>query len=200
MCDVIMILNVSGRCDIVAFYTKWFMNRYKEGYVMVRNPFNYHLVSEIYFEDVDLIVFCTKNPLPIIDRIKEIAKPILFHITITPYNKDIEPNVIDKKNIIEGVKELSNIIGIDNIYIRYDPIFLSDKYNLEYHIKAFKKLCDRLDGYVNRILISFMDEYKNVKNNRNVLRYRPFNNDDYRIIGREFSLAAKSHNINVFTC
>lgn len=33
------------------FYTKWFMNRYKEGYVMVRNPFNYHLVNEIYFED-----------------------------------------------------------------------------------------------------------------------------------------------------
>lgn len=105
-----MILNVSGRTDIVAFYTKWFMNRYKEGYVMVRNPFNYHLVNEIYFEDVDLIVFCTKNPLPIIDRIKEIDKPILFHVTITPYNKDIEPNVIDKKDIIEGVKRLSNII------------------------------------------------------------------------------------------
>ena len=51
MCDVSMILNVSGRTDIVAFYTKWFMNRYKEGYVMVRNPFNYHLVNEIYFED-----------------------------------------------------------------------------------------------------------------------------------------------------
>ena len=134
-----MILNVSGRTDIVAFYTKWFMNRYKEGYVMVRNPFNYHLVNEIYFEDVDLIVFCTKNPLPIIDRIKEIDKPILFHITITSYNKDIEPNVIDKSDIIEGVKELSKIIGIDNIYIRYDPIFLSDKYNIEYHIKAFTK-------------------------------------------------------------
>lgn len=52
MCDVSMILNVSGRTDIVAFYTEWFMNRYKEGYVMVRNPFNYHLVNEIYFEDV----------------------------------------------------------------------------------------------------------------------------------------------------
>lgn len=51
MCDVSMILNVSGRTDIVAFYTEWFMNRYKEGYVMVRNPFNYHLVNEIYFED-----------------------------------------------------------------------------------------------------------------------------------------------------
>ena len=28
-----MVLNVSGRCDIVAFYTEWFMNRYKDGYV-----------------------------------------------------------------------------------------------------------------------------------------------------------------------
>ena len=175
-----MILNVSGRCDIVAFYTKWFMNRYKEGYVMVRNPFNYHLVNEIYFEDVDLIVFCTKNPLPIIDRIKEIDKPILFHITITPYNKDIEPNVIDKGDIIRGVKRLSNIIGIDNIYIRYDPIFLSDKYNIEYHIKAFNKLCSMLNGYVKHIIVSFIDDYKNVRKNNNILKIKSFTKEDYK--------------------
>lgn len=195
-----MILNVSGRTDVVAFYSDWFMNRYKEGFLDVRNPFNKKLVSRIYFDDVDLILFCTKNPIPIIDKLKYINKPILFQVTLTPYRNDIEPNVIDKNKIIDAIKEISKIVGIDNLTVRYDPIFLSDKYNLEYHIKAFKKLCDRLDGYVNRILISFMDEYKNVKNNRNVLRYRPFNNDDYRIIGREFSLAAKSHNINVFTC
>ena len=178
-----MILNVSGRTDIVAFYTKWFMNRYKEGYVMVRNPFNYHLVNEIYFEDVDLIVFCTKNPLPIIDRIKEIDKPILFHVTITPYNKDIEPNVIDKKDIIEGVKRLSNIIGIDNIYIRYDPIFLSDKYNIEYHIKAFNKLCTMLNGYVKHIIVSFIDDYKNVRKNNNILKIKSFTKEDYKLLG-----------------
>ena len=61
-----MILNVSGRTDIVAFYSKWFMNRYKEGYLDVRNPFYPKFVSRIYFDDVDLIVFCTKNPLPIL--------------------------------------------------------------------------------------------------------------------------------------
>ena len=27
-----MILNVSGRTDVVAFYSDWFMNRYKEGF------------------------------------------------------------------------------------------------------------------------------------------------------------------------
>ena len=33
-----MILFASGRCDIVAFYTPWFINRLKEGFVDVRNP------------------------------------------------------------------------------------------------------------------------------------------------------------------
>ena len=195
-----MILNVSGRCDIVAFYTTWFMNRYKEGYVMVRNPFNNHLVNKIYFEDVDLIVFCTKNPLPIIERIKEIDKPILFHITLTPYSKDIEPNVIDKKEIIKGVKKLSNLLGIDNIYIRYDPIFLSDKYNINYHIKAFNKLCNALKGHVKHIIISFIDDYKNVRKNNNILNIKPFTPSDYKIIGLSFSKIAHNNNMTVQTC
>ena len=82
-----MILMVSGRTDIVAFYSKWFMNRYKEGFIDVRNPFNPKLVSRINFEDVDLIMFCTKNPLPIIKSLKDIKKPILFHITLTANHK-----------------------------------------------------------------------------------------------------------------
>ena len=195
-----MILNVSGRTDIVAFYSKWFMNRYKEGYLDVRNPFNKKLVSRIFFSDVDLIMFCTKNPIPIIDKIKEINKPILFHITLTPYNKDIEPNVIDKTKIIEGIKKLSKIIGIDNIYVRYDPIIISDKYNIDYHIKAFSKLCSLLNGYVKRIIISFLDEYKNVKENRNILKYKTLTDNDYKLIGEYFSKIALNNGMTVQTC
>ena len=58
-CDI-MILFVSGRTDIVAFYMEWFMNRYKEGFVDVRNPFNHNLVSRIKFENVDLLFFRKK--------------------------------------------------------------------------------------------------------------------------------------------
>ena len=195
-----MILNVSGRTDIVAFYSKWFMNRYKEGYLDVRNPFNKKLVSRIYFSDVDLIMFCTKNPIPIIDKIKEINKPILFHITLTPYNKDIEPKVIDKTKIIEGIKKLSKIIGIDNIYVRYDPIIINDKYNIDYHIKAFNKLCSLLNGYVKRIIISFLDEYKNVKENRNILKYKILTDNDYKLIGEYFSKIALNNGMTVQTC
>ena len=195
-----MILNVSGRTDIVAFYTDWFLNRYKDGFVDVRNPFNQKLVSRIYFEDVDLILFCTKNPLPIINRLKEINKPIIFHVTITPYKKDIEPNVPSKSKIIESIKELSKIVGIDNLVIRYDPIFLSDKYTTEYHIKAFKRLCSLLNGSVNKIIVSFIDDYKNVRKNEKSLKYRLFTENDYKVIGENFSKIAKENNMTVQTC
>ena len=195
-----MILNVSGRTDIVAFYTEWFLNRYKEGYLYVRNPFYPKLINKIDFNNVDAVLFCTKNPTPIIKHLNIIDKPIIFHITLTPYNKDIEPNVIDKKKVIESIKELSKIIGIDNIYIRYDPIFLSDKYNLEYHKKAFNRVCTLLDGYINKIIISFIDEYKNVRKNKNIIKYRNFTKEDYKEIGISFSNIAKSHNMTVQTC
>lgn len=195
-----MILNVSGRTDIVGFYTEWFMNRYKEGFVDVRNPFNPKMVSRIKFENVDLILFCTKNPIPILDRLKEIDKPILFHVTLTPYKEDIEPNVPNKKDIIEAIKKLSEIIGKDKLTIRYDPIFLSDKYNLEYHVKAFDKVCNLLDGYVNKILVSFIDNYKNVRKNEKTLNFREFTEKDYETIGRSFSNSAKKHNMIVHTC
>ena len=158
-----MILNISGRTDIVAFYTDWLMNRLEEGFVDVRNPFNPKMVSRIMMEDVDLLFFCTKNPIPILDKIKDIKQKVYFHITLTPYKKDIEPNLPSKKEIIEAIKKLSKIIGKENIVIRYDPILINDKYNVDYHIKAFDKVCTLLDGYTNKILISFIDDYKNGK-------------------------------------
>lgn len=195
-----MILNVSGRTDIVAFYSDWFLNRYKEGYVDVRNPFNPNQVSRIEFSSVDAILFCTKNPIPIIDKLEMIDKPILFHVTITPYKDDIEPNVASKKEVIEAVKKLSEIVGINNLFIRYDPIFLSDKYNISYHIKAFDRLCSLLNGYVKTIIISFIDNYKNVRKNRNILNMRDFNEEDYKKIGLSFSKIASKYNMTVQTC
>ena len=195
-----MILFASGRTDIVAFYTKWFINRYREGYVDVRNPFYNSLVSRIYFEDVDLLYFCTKNPLPIIPYLKEFDKPILFNVTITPYKNDVEVNVPNKSLIIEAVKQIADIIGKDNIYIRYDPIFLSEKYNLNYHIKAFERLCSLLDGVTNHIIISFIDDYKNVRKNMSSLKIIPFTENDYKEIGINFSRIASKYNISCQTC
>lgn len=195
-----MILNISGRTDIIAFYTPWFMRRLKEGVVDVRNPIYPKLVSRIYFKDVDLIVFCTKNPHPILPYLEEIKKPVLFQVTLTPYKKEIEPNVIDKRTIVEDIKKLSKILGKENVFVRYDPIFLNDQYTVEYHKKAFLKMCSLLDGYVSHIIISFIDDYKNVRKNRKVLRIKNFTNEDFREIGLSFSNSARMHNMTVQTC
>ena len=194
-----MILNVSGRCDIVAFYTPWFMNRYKEGFVDVRNPFYPNLVSRINFLDVDLIVFCTKNPIPIIDHIKEIKIPIIFQVTITPYKEEIE-KIKSKKEIIQAVQKLATIFDPEYIYIRYDPIFISPKYTIDYHLKAFSKLTTLLEGSCKHIIVSFLDIYKNVLKNKDILNYQDFKEEDYKIIGRNFSKIATSHGMTVQTC
>lgn len=195
-----MILNVSSRTDIIAFYEKWLIKRVEAGFVDVRNPFNLKLVNRINFSDVDLILFCTKNPIPILNDLNKIKIPYLFQITITPYKRDIEPNVPSKKEVIEAVKKISKAIGKENVSVRYDPIFLSEKYNVTYHIKAFKKLCMLLNGYVETIIVSFLDEYKNVLKNKNVLQYRKFIEEDYKIIGKNFSKIAKLNNMKVQTC
>lgn len=195
-----MILNVSSRTDIIAFYEKWLIKRVEAGFVDVRNPFNPKLVNRINFSDVDLILFCTKNPIPILNDLNKIKIPYLFQITITPYKRDIEPNVPSKKEVIEAGKKISQAIGKENVSVRYDPIFLSEKYNIDYHIKAFKKLCMLLNGYVETIIVSFLDEYKNVLKNKNVLQYRKFTEEDYKIIGKNFSKIAKLNNMKVQTC
>lgn len=195
-----MILNVSGRTDIVAFYTPWFMNRYHEGFVDVRNPFYPKLVSRIYFSDVDAIMFCTKNPIPILPYLEKIDKPKIFHITLTPYLKDIETRVPDKVKIIEAIKQVSTMLGSEYTYVRYDPVFINDKYTIDYHIKMFERMCKQLEGYITHIIISFLDDYKNVRKNLKILNPKVLTKEDYKKIGENFANIAKEHHMTVQTC
>ena len=95
-----MIIDTGNRTDIPAFYSKWFMNRIREGFVMVRNPYNPDQVTKYRLdpEVVDLLQFCTKNPEPMIKYLDELDRFRMFwYVTITPYGKSIEPNVPDKR-------------------------------------------------------------------------------------------------------
>ena len=163
-----MIINTGQRTDIPAFYADWFANRLKEGFVCVRNPYNPNQVSRYRLdpEVVDCIAFCTKNPAPMfpyMDLLKNYGQ--YWYVTITPYAKDIEPNVPDKHKLLEDFKELSKIVGINSIGWRYDPILLSDRYTKEYHLRAFEQMAKTLKGYTNTVVISFVDLYPKVVRN-----------------------------------
>lgn len=163
-----MIINTGQRTDIPAFYAEWFANRLKEGFVCVRNPYNPHQVSRYRLDPsvVDAIGFCTKNPVPMFPYMELLkAYGQYWFVTITPYGRDIEPNVPDKHGLLEAFKKLSDMVGIDSIGWRYDPIFISEKYTLDYHLRAFKQMAAALAGYTKTVVISFIDLYKKVKRN-----------------------------------
>lgn len=164
-----MILSVSRRTDIPAYYSEWFFNRIKEGFLCVRNPMNIHQVSRIDIspEFVDCIVFWTKNASPMMDKLDELsAYNYYFQYTITGYGKDIEANVPDKKKVIlPNFRALSEKIGANRVIWRYDPIIFSKRYPPEYHIRAFEQIAKELRGYTKKCVISFVDIYaKNMKN------------------------------------
>ncbi|WP_416327761.1 DUF1848 domain-containing protein [[Eubacterium] hominis] len=197
-----MILFVSGRSDIPAFYSRWFFNRIKAGFVDVRNPFNPHQISRIPLtkEQIDVIVFCTKNPIPMLSRLEEIPFPYLFHITLTAYRQDIEPYVPDKRKIIEAIQLLSQKIGKKRVIVRYDPIILTDTYTIAYHIKAFERLCQQLQGFIETIIISFVDMYKNTKQNMTKMKMRMLTNKDMYELGKAFGEIAQRYHIQLQTC
>ena len=124
-----MIISVSRRTDIPAFYADWFYNRLRAGYVLVRNPMNLHSVSKVRLtaDVVDAFVFWTKNPLPMTRRLDELAAyPYYFQFTLTGYGADIEPGVPDKRSVlVPAFKDLSARLGKKRVIWRYDPIFFS---------------------------------------------------------------------------
>lgn len=85
-----MIISASRKTDIPAFYSGWLVNRLRAGYVLTRNPMNYSRVSRIILspEVVDCIVFWTKDPLNMLDKldiIDDMGYRYYFQFTLTPY-------------------------------------------------------------------------------------------------------------------
>lgn len=196
-----MILQTGMRTDIPAFYSKWFINRIREGYVLVRNPYHPSSVTKyrINPEVIDLIAFCTKNPAPMFEYM-DILKPYgqYWFVTITPYGEEIEPNTPDKLQVIKDFKTLSKSVGVDSIGWRYDPIFITDKYSLDFHIKIFGQMAKELSGYTNTCIISFIDLYKKVI--QNFSQARMVNRDERLKIGKAFADIGKKYDITIKAC
>lgn len=164
-----MILSASRRTDIPAFYSEWLSERFREGYLLVRNPMNFHQLSRICLNPdvIDCIVFWTKNPLNMLPRLHEFEEyPYYFQFTLTGYGREIEPGLPDKRSVlIPAFQELSRRIGSGRVIWRYDPIFLTGRYTMEYHERAFAEIAGALSGYTGRVVISFLDIYAKTQRN-----------------------------------
>jgi len=202
-----MIISASRRTDIPSYYSEWFFNRIKEKFVCVRNPFNIRQVSAINLDPclVDCIVFWTKNPKPMLDKLQS-DRTLLkdynyyFQFTLNPYETDVEAGLPPKTEIIETFRKLSDMIGPQKVIWRCDPVLINSKYNMEYHIEKFKELACALKGYTEKVTFSFMDFYKKTAENIRLLAVNEISTEDKNVIAKNFSEIAKDNKLSIDTC
>lgn len=169
-----MIISASRRTDIPAFYSDWFMNRVKAGYVEIVNPFNPTRRKKVDLSpgSVDCVVFWTRNAVPLLkylDELDSMGYKYIFLYTITGYPHELEENLPSLKIAIDTFKKLSDKIGPQRVVWRYDPIILSSLTDEKYHYDNFDKISGELSGYTKRVIISFVDLYKKVQSRLNKL-------------------------------
>ncbi|MDR1687112.1 MAG: DUF1848 domain-containing protein [Clostridiales bacterium] len=195
-----MIISASRRTDIPALYGDWFINRLKAGFALVPNPMNPKSVRRVDLtaENVDIIVFWSKNPAPILDKlsiIDDMGYKYYFTFSLTPYGKKIEPNLPPKTEIIKTFMKLSEKIGKDRVDWRYDPILLGSEITPEIHFENFDKLCAKLSGFTERCIISFADTYRHLGT-----AVAEIPQDVINETARGLSEIAKKYNLPLYAC
>ena len=196
-----MIINTGMRTDIPAFYSEWFMNRIREGFVLVRNPYCPERITryELNTDVVDCLAFCTKDPAPMLKYLDELkAYHQYWFVTITPYGKEIEPNVPPKEEVMQSFITLSRSVGIDCVGWRYDPIFIDRIYTPERHINDFELMCKTLSGHTKVCVISFIDLYEKVK--RNFPQARTVTQQERIALGKAFADIGSRYGITIKAC
>ncbi len=167
----------------------------------MRGPFNRRQVSRYRLDPavVDVIGFCTKDPGPMLrymDLLRDYGQ--YWYVTITSYGRDIEPNVPDKRHVIESFKRLSGLIGPKRLGWRYDPVFISEKYTVSHHLRAFDEMARSLEGYTDTVVISFIDLYQKVR--RNFPQVREVGEADKDLLGRRMTEIAGERGMTLRPC
>lgn len=199
-----MIISASRRTDIPTYYSDWFMQRIKEGYVLARNPMNAHQVSRISLnpEVVDGIVFWTKNPLPMLDKLSLLKDYMYyFQFTLNGYEQDVEAGVPPKnKFIVPAFQRLSDMLGPERVIWRYDPILLNNKYTFNYHVQRFAELAKQLAPYTKKCIISFLDMYAKTERNMQGLAVQPWSLEQMDAMAKALAEIAHSYGLELATC
>ncbi|MFQ3619512.1 MAG: DUF1848 domain-containing protein [Spirochaetales bacterium] len=198
-----MIVSVSRRTDIPAFYFDWFLQKLKQGFVEVPNPFNPKKVSVVSLapSQVEAFVFWTKDPSslaipqPLLD-----PYPWIALITLTPYPKEWEKAFAHKTHILKQFQLLSHRVGKNRIVWRYDPIILTEDVSFHWHRQAFSQLARELSGYTDRCMVSFVTSYRKNRKFLESLHWKDPPPPEKIAFIEELRSLAKVQGIEVRTC
>ena len=197
-----MIINTGARTDTVQYFTPWLLKRFKEGYVLARNPLFPDKVTryELTPQTVDCVEFCSKNYRPILKDLHQITDRFNTHFqyTITAYGQDIEPGVPSIDESIETLLELEKQVGKQRICWRYDPVLLTSKYTIAAHKETFDYMAKRLVGHVDRCIFSFVEMYKKLE--ANMPELIPLTEQDKDTLAKHLGTIAAKYNLFIQTC
>jgi len=163
-----MIISASRRTDIPAFYSEWFMNRVRDGFALIRNPFRSTQIGRVGLDAarVDAIIFWTRNAEPLIpylDELDRMGYRYYFQYTLIHYPRAFERSSVSLSRKVERFRRLSRRVGPERIVWRYDPIILSNLTDQRYHARHFEEIARALRGFTHRSVISFLDIYRKTK-------------------------------------
>lgn len=208
-----MIISASRRTDIPAFYSEWFLNRIRAGYCTVPNPFNRNQISWVSLlpNDVDIIVFWTRNPkplIPLLDELDNLGYRYYFQYTLMSNPRSIDTKTPAFQTAINTFIELSEKIGAEKIVWRYDPIVFSSITPAEFHQQTYNALASMLKGFTYRSVISIVDDYKKIKRRMATLdqkgvEYHPSFSIPKEILNNlieNFAQEAKLNNMELHSC
>ena len=210
-----MIISASRRTDIPKFFSEWFMRRVKEGFFYSKNPFNPSDVKRVSLlpEDVDAVVFWSKDPAPLLEHLGELDSMgyrYYFQFTLNDYPRTFEPNVPPLKDRMTTFRRLADRIGPSRVIWRYDPIILSVLTPLDYHIGRIAGIAKSLEGFTERLVISFLDLYARVRRRMaisgefsglGILDISQFGGKETLLdFGAQVSQIAAVHDMDVSTC
>jgi len=202
-----VIISASRVTDIPAFFSEWFVDKLKRGYLIWKNPFNQKKYV-VYFKNTRLIVFWTKYAEPMmkhLNLIDEMGFNYYFTYTVNDYEEEnLEPNVPPLEKRIKNFIELSKKIGKEKVIWRFDPLILSDKITVNELIKKIERVGNEISKYTEKLVISFADinTYKKVRNNLAKLgdNYRELKEDEIKIIAKNLYGRVKKWGIEIATC
>jgi len=189
------------------------MNRVREGYLYVRNPFNARQFTRVELSprNVDAIVFWTKNPAPMmrcLDELDERGYRYYFQFTLTGYPPIIEPFVPPVNSLISSFRELSGRVGPDRVVWRFDPVLVSDITGEDTILETFGHIADQIDGCARRVVISFAHFYRSIAHRLSLLekaarmRFYDVTGDEptMRRIAASMAEIAHSHAMEITSC
>lgn len=203
-----IIVSASRATDIPAFFSRWFLNRLREGFMCWTNPFNANQVQYVSFKHTRVIVFWTKNPKPLLCYLPQLDSSGInyyFQFTINDYEAEgLEPNVPPLADRIEVFKTLSERLGPKRVIWRFDPLLLSDSLTIDVLLERISSIAALLKGYTKKLVISFADieVYKKVRNNLSLHteQYREFSPALVREFSKRLSAMNTSWGFEIATC